>query len=164
MSNGEATPAAQPYTGVLTPDPSGDGTTATGSWASPYGSFEISMLQGVPSQSKVQISGLGVTQIVGGAPTQFKAMCSLASHTLQLQGHCTNAQNQNTDPAVAPFVWVSRNEHIATVSNTGLVTLIGRGEVDIECQYPRASNAPFQNSTPSGTEFNSATLLLTITA
>jgi hypothetical protein len=168
MANGEVPPSAVPFTGIPVPEPTDDGSVATGSYAVPVGtgqgSFEVQSYQGVPSQSKVTISGAGVTQIEGGGTNQFQAMVSLRSGTLQLQGHCTNAQNLNTDPAVAPFVWVSRNDKVAIVSSTGLVTLISQGEVDIECQYPRASNAPFTNATPSGTECNSATLLLKVTA
>lgn len=167
MANGIVPPSAQPFTGIPVPEPTDDGSVATGSYAVPVGtgqgSFAVQSYQGVPSQSKVRISGQGVSQIAGGAPNQFEAMVSLTTRTLQLTGHCTNARNQNTDPATNPYVWVSRNDKVAVVS-TGLVTLISQGEVDIECQYPRASNLPFTGSTPSGTECNSATLLLKVVA
>jgi hypothetical protein len=55
---------------------------------------------------------------------------------------------------------------IATVSNTGLVSAIRRGEVEIECRYSRAANLPFPGSTPSQTESQAvyASLNLIVTA
>ena len=119
------------------------------------------MLESVPSQTNVSISGAGVVRV--GAPNQFKLQVSLSAGTIQLTGHVTTATNQNTDPALAPFVWVSRQKFVAVVSNTGLVTLTGRGSTTIECRYPRAANLPFTNAVPSGSEFAYATVDLTVT-
>jgi hypothetical protein len=74
------------------------------------------------------------------------------------------ATNQNTDPALAPFVWFTRQRFVATVDSSGLVTLVGQGSTTIECRYPRAANLPFTNATLSGTEFAYATVDLTVTA
>jgi hypothetical protein len=75
-----------------------------------------------------------------------------------------DAQNQQSNSSpVGNFVWMSRNSKVATVSS-GLVTLVGRGEVEIVCQYPRQVNASFLGATPSGTEGVQSTLQLTVLA
>jgi hypothetical protein len=124
---------------------------------------DAEMLQGVPAQVRVSVTGDGVTQ-VSGAINQLACQVSLASGTLQLTGHVHDAENNLTDPALAPFVWVSRNSMVATVNSSGLVTLVGRGQVTAECQYPRAANAPFVNATPSGSECAYATVDITVLA
>jgi hypothetical protein len=154
------------YSGVLPPEPFDNGTLQCGGWANldtpPFG-VNVEVAQGVPAQVRVSVTGDGVTQ-VSGAINQLACQASLASGTLQLTGHVYDAENNLTDPALAPFVWVSRNTMIATVNSSGLVTLVGRGQVTVECQYPRAANLPFTNATPSGSECVYATVDLTVTA
>ena len=146
------------------------GVLQSGGWANlgtppspPYtGVPSVEILEGVSAQTKVSVSGVGVVQV--GAPNQFKLQVSLSAGTVQLTAHVNTANNVNTDPALAPFIWVSRQRFIATVTNNGLVTLVGRGSTTIECRYPRSANLPFTNASPSGTEFAYATLDLTVTA
>ena len=129
----------------------------------PYaGTPSFSVLEAVPAQVKVSISGSGVVRV--GAPNQFKLQLSLNAGTVQLTGHVTTATNANTDPALAPFVWISRQRFVATVDSSGLVTLNGKGSTTLECRYPRAANLPFTNATPSGSEYAYATIDLVITA
>lgn len=160
---GEVTPATNAaYSGVDMPL-TGSGTLQCGTFNGgkfAFSSIHAAVTEGVPAQNKVYLSGSGVTQI--GAPNQFQAKVSLGAGSLQLTGHVSTTNNSNTDPALAPYVWVSRNSAIATVNQSGLVTFVRKGSVTIECQYPRAANLPFLNSTPSGTECCYATLELTI--
>jgi hypothetical protein len=135
-----------------------DGTNPTG----PISNVQSNAypLQGVPSQSRPYISGPGVVQV--GSPTQFAATVSLKNgNTLQLVGHVSDATNQNTDPALQPFTWVSNNNYLATISTTGLVTLTGKtGSVSLELRHGRASNSwPAQNPQ----DFAFSTLELQIT-
>jgi len=157
----QATPASTTnYTGIPAHEPTDMGTKQCGSWANSGGAGEV--LEAVSAQVKASVSGSGVVRV--GAPNQFSCRVSLASHTLQLTGHVKTAANQNTDPALAPFVWFSRQRFVATVDSSGLVHLVGKGSTTIECRYPRAANLPFTNATPSGTEFAYATVDLTVTA
>jgi hypothetical protein len=137
------------------------GTEQCGSWDNtnniPTG---IAYLESVPSQTNVSITGAGVVQV--GAPNQFKLQVSLATGSIQLTGHTSTATNVDTDPALAPFVWYSRQKFVAVVSSAGLVTLVGKGSTTIECRYPRSANLPFANATPSGTEYAYATLDLVV--
>jgi Bacterial Ig-like domain (group 2) len=78
-----------------------------------------------------------------GGPHQLRLQASLSAATVQLTGHLTDATNVNTDSTVSFFIWVSRNSYIATVDGTGLVSLLNKGEVTVEAQYPRCANTPF---------------------
>ena len=165
--NGVSTPASTANYAGENPTPTENGTLQCGSWDSPVNGHRLdslnnSVLEGVPSQTNVSVSGADVIRV--GAPNQFKCQVSLTAGTVQLTGHVKTATNVNTDPALAPFVWISRQKFVATADSTGLVTLVGRGRTTIECRYPRAANLPFTNATPSGTEFAYATLDLTVTA
>jgi hypothetical protein len=156
--NGMAKPSdTVTFTGVENPVQT-SGALQTGGWDD----NTIEVLQGVPAQTRVAVSGAGVTRV--GAPNQFKLQVSLAQGSVQLQGHVSTANNVNTDPAVAPFAWFSRQKFVAIVNSSGLVTPVGQGFTTIECRYPRSANALFTNATPSGTEFAYATVDLTVTA
>jgi hypothetical protein len=150
---GETTPASTAnYTGVDMPL-IGSGSLQGGTFDSgPHGfvNTHVAVTEGVPAQNKAYLSGPGVTQV--GAPNQFQAKVNLAAATLQLTGHVSSTNNSNTDPALGTYVWLSTNSHVATISNTGLVTFVGKGSVTIECRYSRAANLPFVNATPSSTE------------
>jgi hypothetical protein len=124
---------------------------------------DMEMLQSVPAQTNVTVSGENVIQV--GAPNQFRCQASLASESLQLAGHVNTATNVNSDPPLGTFVWISRNANVATVDADGLVTFVGRGECDIECRYSRAANLPFTNASPSQTESMAvyATVALVVT-
>ena len=159
----QATAASTPsYTGIPAPDPTDAGTKQCGSWANAGGWGDV--LEAVPAQLKVSVSGSGVVQV--GAPNQFRCQASLTNGTVQLTGHVNTATNVNTDPPVGTFVWVSRNSKVATVNQSGLVTLVGRGQVEIQCRYSRAANLPYAGAAPSPTESTSVYALcdLTVTA
>ena len=142
------------------------GTTQNSSWedtnVAPI-TGEIQVLDSVPAQVKVSVTGSGVTQDPNAAPNQFRLTVSLAAETVQLTGHVNTAVNVNSDPSADSFTWVSRQSSVATVNSSGLVTLIGRGSTTLECRYNRAVNASFTNATPSGTEYAYATIDLTVT-
>lgn len=124
----------------------------------------VSNTEGVPAQVKVGVSGAGVVQ--GAVINQSSCEISLGEGSLQLTGHVYDADNNLTDPPLGTFVWISRNSAVATVFSTGLVTLVGRGECDIECRYSRQANASFLNASPSPTESMAAyaTVALVVTA
>jgi hypothetical protein len=146
------------------------GTLQCGSWADlnvpppSQNQRNWEILQGVPAQTRVQISGTGVTQV--GGPNQFRLQTSIGEGSVQLTGHVTDATNVNTDPPLGTFVWISRNTNVATVNSSGMVMLVGRGECDIECRYSRSANLPFANASPSPTESMSvyATVAIVVTA
>jgi hypothetical protein len=154
------------YNGTIPPTPSDNGVSQCGGWANldtpPFG-VNVEVAISVPAQVKVSVTGSGVTQV--GAINQLACQVSLASGTLQLTGHVHDAKNNLTDPPLGIFVWISRNSNVATVNASGLVTLTGRGECDIECRYSRAANLPFTNASPSPAESMAvyATLALVVT-
>jgi hypothetical protein len=155
------------YTDISSPTPSDAGTLQCGGWANnlaspPWWDFPNEVLEGLPAQVRVQISGSGVAQI---GPNQYRVTLSLSgTSTVQLTPTPADAQ-QNPTTAVLPqtisnssFGYVSRNINVATVSSTGLVTAVGRGEVEITIRGFRNVNESFLNATPSGTESVDATL------
>jgi hypothetical protein len=120
--------------------------------------------QQVPAQTTVGLSGAGVTAC-GNSPSQFKCTKSLVAGAFTLVGHVMTAAGcglrwpmagaitpVNTDPAVAPYVWISSNSHVASVSQSGVVTPLRIGQVEIRCTYPRSANLPVLGGTPSGTD------------
>jgi hypothetical protein len=110
---------------------------------------------------KVSVSGAGVVQ--GAVINQSSCQISITVGDLQLTGHVHDADNNLTDPPLGTFVWISRNRAIATVNASGLVSLVGRGQCDIECRYSRAANLPFANANPSPTESMAVYAILTLT-
>jgi Bacterial Ig-like domain (group 2) len=132
------------YSGLPSPQPTDMGREQCGAWADvnqpPFG-VGVSVLEGLPAAVKVSLSGNGIRQV--GAPNQFACQISIKQGTLQLTGHVSTAQNVNTDPAITSYTWYSRQQFVATVNASGLVTPVGRGSTTIECRYSRAVNAPF---------------------
>jgi hypothetical protein len=137
------------------------GAQQAGGWNSVGGQLaSVTVLQALPSAGRIRISGPGVSTLVDGV--QYKGSASLASRTLQLTAATLDSQNgqANASP-VGNFVWVSRNANVATVNSDGLVSMTGRGEVEISCRYPRQVNSAFDGA-PSAAEFVEATLQLTV--
>lgn len=75
------------YSGILNPA-STSGTVQCGGWADldtpPYG-FSVEVLQGVPAQTKVGISGPGVVE--GAVINQSNCQISITERSLQVTGH-----------------------------------------------------------------------------
>jgi len=140
-----------PYTNLPTPMPSDMATEQTGSFASSVGSYSNRFTQGVNSQAKVFVTGIGV--IRNGYTSQSSLQASLAEGSCTLIGNVSDSYNRVTNPATGIYKWVSLNSMIATVSNNGLVHFLRKGQVTIECRYSRQANASYAGSTPSGTEF-----------
>jgi hypothetical protein len=161
LINGIATPASTATsTGIIAPTPSDNGTRQCGSYIIPVGSYNYEGLDSVPSQTKVYITGVGVARV--GAPNQSSLQVSLTAGTVQLTGHVSTETNVNTDPATGTVVWISRNKMVATVNTAGLVTLVGRGECDIEARYSRQANSSWAGATPSPTESMAAYAILNL--
>ena len=152
------------YTGVSAPNATDSGAYQTGGWGDVYvppASIPVEVYESLPACVRVQLSG--VTKI---GPNQYQTILSLGE-TLQLVPNGADA-HQNATVAVAPnsfsFFYRSRNVHVATVNDDGLVTAVGRGECEIIVQSPRAVNANLPTASPSGTEGVQASLLVTVTA
>lgn len=160
------TPASSAvYDGTPAPSPNDAGILSCGSFAAQDGAFPVEVLQGVPANARVQISGAGILQI---GPNQYKAFLSLSgTNTLQITPNAADAlQNPTTAVAPSSFTWgfVSRNIHIGTVDSNGLVTAVARGEAEIIIRSFRQVNASFSTATPSGTESVDASLIIVVTA
>ena len=159
MSNGTPTAASTTnYTGVPAPDPTQAGITSTAGWASNpqppnYYNVPNEVLEGVAAPVKVVIGGTGVTRIAGGSPQQSKVTLSLSgTSTVQLTPTMSNAQNAAV-LAVSPnvfndFLYTSRNINVVTVSPTGLVTAVGRGEASVLVGISRHANLPLSPTAP----------------
>jgi hypothetical protein len=126
------------------------------------GSFlDNDVLAAVPAATRLAISGTGVTTLVPG--TQYACAVSLTAGTLALSAATLDATNNQSNASPLDNVkWVSRNSYVATVNDSGLVTLRNRGEVEIAVRYSRAVNLPFDGARPSNTEFVDATLQLKV--
>lgn len=133
------------------------GTQQTGGWISTGNS----VLEAVPAAVRVQLQTGGVV-IQTGSAQQYAATLSLSqgqtppvAQTLQLVPNMANSLNQAVS-AVAPnvfsYTYTGRNNLVASVSSTGLVTPLERGGVCIMIGSPRAVNESFAGATPSGTE------------
>jgi hypothetical protein len=130
------------------------GEVQTGGWSQIGGApYFVSqeILQSVPAQTCVVIRGTGVTK-VGNAANQFAVSKQLAFGTFQLNAGVTTASGADSDNPKGPFVWLSRNDNVCTVSATGVVTPTGKGQCEVEARYSRAANTPLANATPSSTE------------
>ena len=146
------------YTGSDCPlDSTGEGSVQCGTFASGY----VAITDAVPAQTNIYITGTNVVRI--GAPNQLALRVSLTAGTVQLTGNVSTAQNRTTNPPTGVIRWVSTNSHIATVSPSGLVTLLRKGQVTIEARYSRQANVSFAGSTPSQTESMAAYATIDIT-
>lgn len=148
------------------------GAVQTGGYAGtvPMESFPYpqypEILQGVPAQTRISISGDGVIRV--GAPNQSALRVSLATGTVQLDAHVSTSTIPAviSDSPIGTVVWLSRQRSVATIDGGGRLTLIGQGSTTIEARYSRAANRPFANASPSPTEGMAiyATLDLVVTA
>jgi hypothetical protein len=111
-------------------------------------------LEGVPSQCRCFITGPNVRRV--GASNQSALAVSVQAGTVQLTGNVSDAQNNNTNPATGSFKWISTNSSVATVNQSGLVTLLRKGQVTIELRYSRQANSSWAGATPSPTESTAA--------
>jgi hypothetical protein len=160
-----STASSPSFSGVPAPSPTDAGNLSTGSFDATDGSFPVKVLQGVPANVRVQLSGAGIIQI---GPNQYRTTLSLSgTNTITLSPNAADA-HQNPTTAVAPnsFAWgfVSRNTHIATVDSNGTISAVARGECEIVVRSFRQVNASFTGATPSGTESVDASLLVTVVA
>lgn len=151
------------YSGVSAPDPTQAGTLQTGAWA--VGGVQTGeILEALPANCRVQLSGSGVTNAAGSQTNQYKVILALGE-TLQLTASGADATNTRTS-AVSPnsfvFWYRSRNVNVATVSSSGLVTAVGHGETEIIVTTPRNVNNPWGGASPSGTEGTTASLIVRV--
>jgi hypothetical protein len=146
------------YSGVPAPDPSAAGITSTGGWANTnipfYGyTLNVEVLQGIPAPIMPTLPAASNPTVTKVSPNSFKVTLSLSgTSTVQLAPGFNNAQN-NSVSAVAPnsfngFVYTSRNQKIATVSSSGLVTAVTRGECTVLIGSARQANEPFAGASP----------------
>src|ERR1035437_241231 len=144
--NGSSNPSNVAVTGILVPPMGSDGRYQCGGTAVAMRSdYSYEILQGVPAQTKVSVSGIGVIS-VSNSGSQFKCMKSLSAGAFTLVGHVNDAFGHNTDPCTGSFVWKSDNEFVCTVNQSGVVTPTGRGEAVVECRYSRGCNAPYNTN------------------
>ena len=113
------------------------------------GQVQKAVPQGVPAAVRVRLTtNNGVSQ--SGSPQEY-AVAIANGATLQLTPLMANAQNQlvtATAPNVFTYTYTSRNSKVATVDSNGLVTAVGRGEVEILIGSSRSVNLPFTNAAP----------------
>jgi hypothetical protein len=139
--------------------------TQVGAWQGPVPigwTKPFSVLEALPSQAKCFITGNGVTAPTN-LPQQASGTISLSGSggSLQLTAHTSTPQNVNTDPPVGKFTWATNSPTVATVSSSGLVTLLKKGFVTIEARYPRQVSISFP-SVPNPTDFCYATVDLQV--
>jgi len=136
------------------------GIESTGSWSGPVDAFgrQAQVLEQIPSPIMPVLPVSTNPTVIQVSPNSFKAYLSLSGavdpSTLQLNPSFTNAHGTPVtavSPNVFGFVFTSRNSHVCTVSPSGLVTAVGRGEVCILVSSARAANLPFAGaSAPAG--------------
>jgi len=111
--------------------------------------YPTAVPEAVPAAVRVQLTqNNGIVQT--GSPQQYAVRLAL-NGTLQLTPLRANALNQQTNavlPNIFNFVYTSRNTTVCTVSQNGLVTAVGRGEVEILIGAVRQVNASFVGATP----------------
>jgi len=125
----------------------------------------MEMIDGVPSECRCFITGPNVKQL-SGSLQQSSLFASIAAGTVQLTANVSDAQNGQQSAPSNPVQWKSSNEFVATVDSTGLVTLVGKGQCEIELRYSRGVVRQTATTTPSPTEAQAvyATLVLTVGA
>jgi hypothetical protein len=111
-----------------------------------------SLVRQLPGVQRVQLPAGSNPSVVQKGPQEYFVTLSLGEHqTLQLSpgmGNCQQAPSAAVSPNAFSFVYTSRNINVATVSNAGLITPVGRGECVILIGSVRGVNAPFVGATP----------------
>ncbi len=165
-SNGMCTNSEVPtsFSGVDSPVIS-SGVIQCGDWQLQSSNFNIECIDGVPSECRVIITGAGV-QKISNSKQQCALSVSIQSGTVQLNAEVSDALNRQQQSATLPVSWVSDNSMIATVNESGLVTLIRKGQAVISARYSRGVNPDSPTTAPSATEATCvyAECLLTIGA
>jgi hypothetical protein len=125
----------------------------------------MEMIDGVPSECRCFITGPNV-QRLSGSLQQSSLFASITAGTVQLTANVSDAQNGQQSAPSHPVQWKSSNEFVATVSQSGLVTLQAKGQCEIELRYSRGVVRETPTTTPSPTEAQAvyATLVLTVGA
>jgi len=145
------------------------GTVQCGAWnaGAMLGTYGILVecIEGVPSECRCFISGPNV-QRISGSLQQSSLFVSITAGTVQLTANVSDALNGQRSAPSNPVQWKSSNEFVATVDSTGLVTLVGKGQCEIELRYSRGVVRQTATTTPSPTEAQAvyATLVLQVGA
>lgn len=148
-----ATTASSPsYDGNPAPAPTDGGTISSGSFEASDG-FDTQVLQGVGAPVRIILPAGSNPTLTKLGPQQYIVSLTLSS-IVQLTPGFADAQ-QNQVSAVAPnsfaYAYTSRNNHVATVDASGLVTAVASGEATILIGSARAANLPFANAqAPAG--------------
>ncbi len=142
-----------------------EASTQVGAWAGvlPTGwTKPFSVLEALPSQAKCFITGPNITSPTN-LPQQASGTVSLSGSggTLQLTGNVCSPSNVSTTAAQS-FSWRTNSPTVATVNSNGLVTLLKKGFVTIECRYGRAVSPLKTPSVPAPTDAVYATVDLTV--
>jgi hypothetical protein len=149
------------YSGTPAPSPTDAGTLATGGWANnltspPWWNFPNEVYQAVPACVRVTLPVGSNPTIIRLGPQEYSVRLSLSgTNSVALAPGMADAQN-NPTTAVSPnafnsFVYRSRNTHVCTVDDSGLVTAVGRGEATVLIGSARNANLPFANAAmPAG--------------
>jgi hypothetical protein len=127
------------------------GRIQTGNWQEPVGSFDLELIDGVASECRIFITGIGVKRI-SNSLQQCSLAVSLTAGTAQLHAEVSDALNGQQQSATLPIIWSSDNVMIATVDQTGKVTLVRKGQAVISARYSRGVNPTSSTTTPSTTE------------
>jgi hypothetical protein len=147
------TPAtSNTYDGLGTPDPSQSGAYSSGGFVSASG-FPHIIYQNVGAPVRVILPAGSNPTVTKLGPQEFFVQLSLSgTSTIQLTPGMADAQQNPVSPT-APntfsFVYRSRQVNVATVSDSGLVTAVGRGEGTILIGSARNANLPYTNSSPA---------------
>jgi hypothetical protein len=159
MGSYTATPASTAtLTTVIGPDGGVNeaGIESVGSWNSNSPSVNaVAELENIPAPIIPSLPSGSNPEVIQVSPNSYKAILSLSEvQTLQLTPSFNNAQSAPVvavSPNVFEFVYTSRNVKVATISSTGLITPVGRGEVEILIGSARAANLPFAGAAaPAG--------------
>ena len=108
------------------------------------------LVQQLPALTREQLPVATNPTVAQKGPQEYSATLSLSgTDTVQLAPAFANSQNVPTapiSPATANFVYTSRNNYVATVSPSGLVTAQNHGECTILVSAYRGVNAPISGS------------------
>jgi hypothetical protein len=120
-----------------------------------------------PAHCRLQLPSGSNPTIQQVSPQAYKVVLSLSgTNTVQLNPAYANGQQTPTaqiSPASPVFTFTTRQEFVATVSESGLITAQGRGECVILVGAVRAICAPFAGATnPSGNTGNEIYLELAV--
>jgi hypothetical protein len=154
-----ATPASTPaLTTLLGPDQgiNAAGVSSVAGWSVNFPSVNSPVaLESVPAPIIPSLPASTNPTISQVSPNAYAATLSLGIvQALQLVPSFNDAHGTPVT-AVAPnvfgFIYTSRNVKVATVSSTGLVTPVARGEACVLIGSARAANLPFAGaSAPAG--------------